>query len=530
MKVTEDWVKATEEWIKAPEEWERVVIQQERMGEEWTKSLDEEIDALQRREDTTQGALSITYSECGRMFGVLLNRCDDTPIGIYNILSSAPMRYHPIKRPVTGTIWTHGQCIRFATLGAQSITIWEVGFTSKRPPAEVESLPTPEGFDPSKGFLFLPTASRLAFALENVVLVWDIRRSTLLLSSVMEPGDMTFSADGRFFACGGPNGEIYLWKEAPTGYILHRTFSTGLGGSPLLSPNGQSIVASSGVTFQLWRTTDSTTSDSSVSTQAFKYTEPFVVAFSPDESLAAAARLEGNNATVRDLKSGALRLIIDTNVKIQGLGVTESTAFVVGDGKIITWDLSSRGHVLDVRVNTNDSMQTVMLDRSASLEFRRMISASMSPEFNYVVVVGTTMRSGSALNIYNASTGKHIAGTTKIPGEPAWFTPDGHEVWFHDLTKGDTGWAIVKDRGSDAFELEHLDLTGDRPGGCPWRSSRGYNVGDRAWVFGPSGKRLLWLPHHWRSTDEMKRIWGGRFLGLLHLELPQAVILELLED
>ena len=55
------------------------------------------------------------------------------------------------------------------------------------------SLPTPENFDPSRGFLFLPTPSRLAFVLRNAALVWDTQCSTFLLNSdVMEPQDMTF--------------------------------------------------------------------------------------------------------------------------------------------------------------------------------------------------------------------------------------------------------------------------------------------------------------------------------------------------
>ena len=46
------------------------------------------------------------------------------------------------------------------------------------------------------------------------------------------------------------------------------------------------------------------------------------------------------------------------------------------------------------------------------------------------------------------------------------------------------------------------------------------------WVLSPIGKKLLWLPRRWRS-NEVYRTWGGRFLELLHYELPEAVILEL---
>ena len=35
----------------------------------------------------------------------------------------------------------------------------------------------------------------------------------------------------------------------------------------------------------------------------------------------------------------------------------------------------------------------------------------------------------------------------------------------------------------------------------------------------------MWLPHHWRSSWNFRR-WSGRFLGLVHEELPEIDILE----
>ena len=65
-----------------------------------------------------------------------------------------------------------------------------------------------------------------------------------------------------------------------------------------------------------------------------------------------------------------------------------------------------------------------------------------------------------------------------------------------------------------------------RPQGVlPWQSSRDYQVTDDGWVTS-SGKRLLWLPHHWRS-GWMTRKWSENFLALLHGELPAPVILDL---
>jgi len=141
----------------------------------------------------TNEALSMTYSVCGTMFGVLFKRLNVAVIVTYNVLSNASAGCYPVEWPVANMIWTHNKSIRFATFGPGSITIWEVGFTLEHPATEVESLSTPNNFDPSRRFLFLPTCSRLAFIPEHsdYVFVWDARHSKLLLSSadIMWPED-----------------------------------------------------------------------------------------------------------------------------------------------------------------------------------------------------------------------------------------------------------------------------------------------------------------------------------------------------
>ena len=59
-------------------------------------------------------------------------------------------------------------------------------------------------------------------------------------------------------------------------------------------------------------------------------------------------------------------------------------------------------------------------------------------------------------------------------------------------------------------------------------SNHDYEVTDDGWVLSPSRKRLLWLPHRWRSKEEHRR-WDGRFLGLLDGQLAEVVILEFFE-
>jgi hypothetical protein len=89
---------------------------------------------------------SITYSQCGTMFGVSLDHDGVTVIGTYNALSGIPIRYHPIQGLIARTIWTHGECLRFATLESGSITVWELEYASEHPVTEVESLPIPDNF------------------------------------------------------------------------------------------------------------------------------------------------------------------------------------------------------------------------------------------------------------------------------------------------------------------------------------------------------------------------------------------------
>ena len=57
------------------------------------------------------------------------------------------------------------------------------------------------------------------------------------------------------------------------------------------------------------------------------------------------------------------------------------------------------------------------------------------------------------------------------------------------------------------------------PGAPPWQSSRGYEVTDDGWILSSTRKRLLWLPHRWRSEKRL-RMWNGQFLGLRHAERP----------
>jgi len=508
---------------------------------------------------------SVTYSGCGTMLGVLFQNHNISTINTYNVLSSTPIHSHPVEGLLANKIWTHGDYVQFTVLQSESVTIWEAGFTSEHPPTEVKSLLTPNNFDPSNQFHFLPIHSRLAFVLEEAVVVWDAQLSKPLLNSVdvKMTKNMTFSPDGHFFACEAYGSEIYLWKESPTGYTLHQKFLSGRGSvTPLLSPNGQLIIGLNGSTIQLWHTTYLTTPLSDAPTQLPWNARRFVLEFSPDGSLAATARLGDHMATVLDLKSGAPQLTTDTGTPIHGLRITEGTIIVVGDRKIITWSLPG-SNVLSPRVDTNDNVQTIpfassifsipIQTHSTPLTLGRISSASISPDFNYVAVIAAdTMVSILRLVIFETTTGKYLAyGSTSLSqwGIP-WFTQDGSEVWYHDLRDGDgwmyniagihglhrgsreRGWEVVKDSDSNITALstiiapDYAHHSSELP---PWQSSHGHQVTDDGWILSTGGKRLLLLPHHWQSPEGVHRIWNGQFLAFLHRELREVVILELLE-
>jgi len=481
--------------------------------------------------------LSITYSGCGAMFGVLFgNRGNDSNhrdavIIIYSVLSSVSIGSYPVEGAVADIIWTHNECIRFAVFKPGSITIWEVGFVSEHPATEVESVPIPDNFDRSGEFLFLPALSRLAFILKSGIFVWDAQNSKFLLGCVdiEGSGKMAFSSDGSFFACATYGPEIYLWKDSPTGYTLHQqlmpsTISWHSLYAPRFSPDGRSILAFGDSTLQLWHTTDSTTSLSSAPTQAPRDTKDFVLGFSPDESLAVAARFKHNTATILNLRTGVPQLTIDVGMGIYGLGVAGNTVAVVCDGKIVTWSLPQRDHVLNATANIDDNIRTTTFHRSLAHSIRPP-SASISPDFNHIMIMGPHW---TGLDIYDMTTGEYLAGAGLI-ATVAWFAPNGHEVWCTPFSSKIEGWAIVKDGESDLVKMERLEPTQRPPEGCSWIPPHGYRITDDGWILDSNGKRPFWLPPHWWSSRE-HMMWSGRFLALLHYHLPEVVILEVLEE
>ena len=440
-----------------------------------------------------------------------------TFIATHSLSTPRTHLYHISEGRILSPIWTHGEVLRFATVKPGIITIWEAEFTLTHSPEVVETLPAPDEITDTEAIevsLFLPALSRLATIIDKRVLVWDAKRSELLLDiSPYRACGMSFSDDGRFFASFSKDERrAHVLKETPDGYTLHQYlsfFTFDDNAVPLLSPHGESTIIPFGSKVHVWHTKDVITSNSG------RHRRNFILAFSTNETSVSFLRKWGNEVMVLDLQSGDPQMKIVTGMRVVCLRATESTIVVCGRGKIAAWDLTTGNKWASI----SDSVWTSPFGESFN-------SASISPDLSHIVTSGQ-----NKLSTYDASTGRclaAVAADSDLGSEELWFTTDGREVWSVSYREPDFPrgrWRITEIGETGTTKLEPLGVTACPPGTLPWLSPRGYEITDDGWVLSPAQKRLLWLPHLWRS-DDTNRTWAGRFLGLGHRELPKVVIIE----
>ena len=464
----------------------------------------------------------------------------DTFIYAYDLLSAERVgsRHVPEGRMIY-PIWTHDEYLQFATIDPKSITIWQSPFTLEHPPVEVATLPVPDGITDADQFLFLPSRSRLAFILKDTIQVWDVRASKLLLKSdltwdwrvSLNSGEDdfpwgSFSSDGRFFAYITTVEEVCVWKESSTHYLLHQRLSFFASSPflrPRLSPNGESIFALLALKIHRWHTRDQVLSPSSVST-ADSYRHHFILEFSLDENFAAFARRKQSMVTIIDLQSGEPKWNADMGVEIDCLRVAGDTVIVVSKNSIVTWNLPGGDRTFDASIN--NIVRATILDRSSpSYDLGEPCHMSISTDLSHIVVARI---SPFSLEVDDVFTGSCLASITTKHRVVPLFTRDGREVWADRYTPEEwKQYEIIEDGESGAIELKLQSIPHPQHEFFQ-DSSPGYTITDGGWVLSPSQKRLLWLPHRWRS-NKWNRAWGGQFLGLLHSELSEVVVLEFLE-
>ena len=483
------------------------------------------------RDERKGHCISSIYSIDGTVVAVAYDFYSDnsTAISTYNLTSETQIYSHcPLKGRIVAPVWAHNEHLQFCTVKPGSITLWEVRFTSIDTLVEIKSLPVPDGASDSTHLLFLPTLSHLAFTLQQAVQVWDAQSSRLLLNfeGQSEVTEMKFSPNGQFFACGTLVTGLLIWRASSTGYTFHQkvTSQTFLGAFGLsFSPNEGSLIVCNPWGMQICDTTPSFSNNPMCSNSHFN----FALALSPDKSFAAVARRDGKKITVSNLEGSGQLLSIDISINIDCLGVTGRTIVGVGEGKVFTWNVPTGGCGPNAEANINIGIQTIEYDCQVfDSIFSPSSRVSISPNCNYIACM-VDERGSMALNIYDVSTGRLLTGTALVQFSLMWFTQDNLEVWCMGRNEL-CGWTIIEGDRPGHIKLDPIGPGVLPSGGFPWQSSHGYKVTLDGWVLSPSKKRLLWLPHSWRSGEKGRK-WDGQFLGLIHSSLPEAVILEFYE-
>ena len=457
---------------------------------------------------------SMSYSDCGTIVGGLFGT---RTIVTYDVSSGTCICSHSIQQEVFHNIWTCGEYLQFATIEPEAVIIWQVGFTSSNAPSKISSLSIPDNFS-SDGFVLHPTLSQLAFIHNERVLVWDSQNHKVLLESednlYPKYNTMLFSLDGCFFIFASRiERDCYLWKGSSSGYLLHKKLvSSSSGATPLISPDGESVLLVDGQLLQLWPIASSSTSQAPTSDRSF------LVEFHPNESLVAFARRFSYTVTILDIISGNPWLTLKADVQICGLRMTGSKVVAIGDKNILTWSLPARDNIFDASKNINKSVHTTTLEHSSPVD---MHYASISPNLQYLV-----FHSSDHLHIHNLHTGGKYEALRSF-GQVLGFTPSSTEVWSATFDGEVDQWEIIEENESNAIKLKHL-LRGVKPkNGFPWNPTCDYQVTDEGWILSSSGKQLLWLPHHWQEGDVIERKWSGRFLALWNTTSPVPYILKL---
>ena len=482
--------------------------------------------------------LSSMYSIDGKVI-VIVHKglaSKDTFIVSYDLLSYKHTPPHALEGHFTGSTWAHGEYLQFATVRQGLITIWEVPFTLTHAPAEVESFPAPDEIINGKVFLFLPGLSRLAFSLQNKMLVWDAKAFKLLLESeqtkiIWCKSSFSFSCDGCFFAY-QTDHEVFIWKDFHIGYMLHQKLAFP-GMNPCstlcLSPDGKLVILSTSDNLHLWSTSNQTISYPG--TPDFLDFGPYhlILEISPNKRFAAFGSNQILKVIVIDLWSSDWQLVINTGVGVYGLTVTETAVAILGRNVLTIWNIPAGNFTPGIHTMDTE-------DRTQIVEFGRLLesyiinhSMSISPDFSHFALLDTFQREKvQHLRIYNIFNQMCLGmTTTNNKCKQPRFSPDGCEIWIRELSGPNAqGWAIIKDGESIITKLEPLVPTVLPSGIFPWRPSHGCKIKDGEWVVDSAQRHLLWLPHHWRMFENFKPVWNGQFLALPNWTLSRTVILE----
>jgi len=313
---------------------------------------------------------------------------------------------------------------------------------------------------------FSPTTHRVSISRLNVLRIFDIQNSRLLLDTtgVYLSYSHCFSPDGSLFAASQGDG-LQTWEYASGRYTRWREFRCQDFLGPLFSPTSSSILGRSRGFLQVLRLHELPTTP--------EIHHPQLVGLSRSGTHVATAHKRGETVTITDLLARTPPQFIDTNVEIEDLFLTGNVLLVAGSeetvarllaeeglpagsGEFVAWLLTEEGLVDGVigdrRVGRSDSIWT----KSRLNHYKPKLGGQVGVIEFY---------SGGSL-VYHTETGE-VLDPTQAP--PAY----GSHWYYNNIPQRDT------------------------PPEDAWQNSR--DTLREGWVKDPEGKHRMWVPVEWRE-------------------------------
>ena len=435
-----------------------------------------------------------------------------------------------------GAHWIHGGALRFSTSfktdGKFMINIYELQPTSTPPLHVLFSFPVP----PHSGeFSFSPVSFHASFVTNAEVIILDVRDSKLLLQTKVARVDHSppgqFSADGQLFACGVSEHKIYVWQKTPIGYVAWSCLRPRLPFNRFSwSPTSTSISCWGLGGIQLLHPDKSHSPMSDIKAKPHHVHGNHLVAYSEDGAYIVTARQNSGVVTILaiDDPHTPLHQFTDMDIKIQDLGIFNTTALVVDTHQLVYWNFGTDGtfyeahcggRVLDEDISAADEalIEDLMIDVDAE-------HLTLSDDCSRIAFTrGATV-------FLNKIDGCGLPKSVEWEMVPTAirFSPNGRELWFtndggmfndgHYLArleiKGE--WAVVKVASNNLEDQ------------WSWPNLFSHGIHVRmgsGWVVSPRGK-ILWLPPAWRTLYREEMKWNGNFLALLSSHHQDPIIIE----
>ena len=389
----------------------------------------------------------------------------------YDVASGAALSSNVLQSQHKPHLWIHDESFLVMTTTkdgeACTIDILKAGPA----PTKVESFSIQLGERDWRIESFSPTTYRVSVSEPtpedgSQLLILDVRSSRGLLREEGNFGAHCFSPDGNLFAASRVDS-FYTWKYEDGRYIPRRKSPTLAGScsSLLFSPSSSWILGHLGEIFKLWRL-HGPSIDSAIHSQQLGV-------FSRSGTYLASTYLRESTVTTSDSTSSTPSQFIDTDIEILGLGLTGNVLLVVGSGAVVAWLMTEEGLVNgtagDRRAGRGDSIWTV------STPQRR----SEDPEFSIEGETGVIKSNGKVLHVYNTTTGE-VLEPTKTP-----------------LYLNGPWYSLV-----DIMKARHHLYDGsvsEAPLGEDWKPSQ--DTLKEGWFKDREGRRLMWVPAEWRTTD-----------------------------